>query len=83
PRLLRVTLESIHHRQCPLLHLAVNVAGFAAEKESLIRVSLRRNSRQAARARRIEPVDAKRHHYPEEGIMIANQTLNREVSGGL
>ncbi|MGA2372211.1 MAG: hypothetical protein ABSG11_16210, partial [Candidatus Korobacteraceae bacterium] len=40
PRLLRVTLESIHHRQCPLLHLAVNVAGFAAEKESLIRVSL-------------------------------------------
>src|SRR5205823_8103373 len=44
PRLLRVALESRHHRQCPLLaesvHAGMNLSILAVERQHLIRVSL-------------------------------------------
>ena len=46
PRLLRVPLESRHHRQCPLLaqrvHAGTTLSILAVEREHLIRVSLAR-----------------------------------------
>src|SRR4029077_8145866 len=51
PSLLRVPLESRHHRQCPLLaqrvHAGTTLSVLAVEREDLIRVSLKGNPRRS------------------------------------